>query len=358
MKNEKIELQMKHAKKVINLIPGSLVYKGLEREAFNIERLEYSEDTLVCTHYTKCNDALYNDIDECNKEHIQWLNVTGISNTVEIGKIGKLFNIDNMILEQVLDVSKHSIYKVNEEYLFNDFQMIYLKDGRITDETISIFLKDNILITFQEQAGDVFESMRTRINNNEGYIRTKNSVYSYFCILDAMVDHYINVLDQMKTDVEKLELRLMENESLDNKELHILRKEILIIRLSAAPIEKMIQEVMLLSNVSVKEQMEYFDSLSQHLKHALNEIALIKESVDNLFDNYMMTNANDMNQVMTTLTIFSAIFIPLSFVAGVFGMNFEMLPGINNPHAFIYFLFGCGLTSVIMLVIFKLKKWF
>lgn len=358
MSIEKNELQKNNVKKVINLIPGSLVYKGLEREPFNIERLEYNKECFLSRNYTACDELLHNDIQESVVGKVHWLNVTGIGNISEVGKIGKLFNIDNMILEQVLDVSKHSVYNVNEDYLFNDFQMIYLKNGRIIDETISIFLKGNILITFQEQTGDVFESMRTRIYNNEGHIRSKSSVYSYFCILDAMVDHYINVIDRLKIDVEKLELRLMESEKLDNKALHILRKEILIIRISTAPIDKMIQEVMKLKNEPVLTQMAYFDSLSQHLKHTLSEIALINESVDNLFDNYMMTNSNDMNQVMTTLTIFSAIFIPLSFVAGVFGMNFDKLPGINNPYAFIYFLCGCGLTTVIMLVIFKLKKWF
>ena len=88
------------------------------------------------------------------------------------------------------------------------------------------------------------------------------------------------------------------------------------------------------------------------------QVVTLKESVDNLYENYMMTNANDMNQVMTILTIFSAIFIPLSFAAGVFGMNFAIIPGINNPLAFIYFIVGCGVTALIMLSIFKYKKWF
>lgn len=349
---------VKGVNKIINMIPGTLIYKGFKKENFSIEKTDYNLNSYVNEIYSTCNEKFIDDVNKTTKDMVQWINVIGINNIKEIDTLGNFLNINPMILEQVLDISKHSEYKITENYLFNNLQMIYLKDDIIINETLSIYLCENTLITFQERQGDVFDSIRDRVKKNEGYIRCESSIYSYFCILDLLVDHYINVLEKMKNDIEKMELKLMENQTLDNKELHLLRKEILIIRLSATPIEKLVQDLLLIEYKQFKKQKKYFESLLQHLKYTLNELVILKESVDNLYENYMMTNANDMNHVMTILTIFSAIFIPLSFAAGVFGMNFEKIPGLKNPLAFLYFLIGCGITSFIMLFIFKRNKWF
>lgn len=353
-----VEIPVKGVGKMINMIPGTLVYKGIKKEALAIERMAFNEGLYDYELHQSCDPEFEAKIKGYGKDTVQWINVTGISNTGEIGKIGQVFSIGQMLLEQILDVSKHSLYKVTDQYVFSDFQMIYMKDGVIINETLSIYLSDTILVTFQERKGDVFESIRDRIRDNEGYIRSEDTIYTYFCILDALVDHYISVLEKMKSDIERLELKLMESETLDNKELHLLRKEILIIRLSAMPIEKLIQEILATPQAGFQKHKKYFDSLAHHVKFTLNEVALLKDSLDSLYENYMVTNANDMNRVMTILTIFSAIFIPLSFAAGVFGMNFETIPGLNNPLAFLYFIIGCGLTALMMLVFFKRNKWF
>ena len=354
----KYEESIKGVNKIINMIPGSLVYRGVKKEQFTLQRIFFNSKSYKSDFYSSCRGQFENDIKNAPDDIIQWINVTGLNNIEEIRDVGKCFNINSIVLEQVLDVSKQSLYKVTEEYVFNSLQMIYLKNGIITNEAVSIYFIGNTLITFQEREGDVFESIRSRVENDEGNIRNENSFYSYFCILDALVDHYINVLEKIKNDVEKMELGLMENQILDNKELHLIRKEILIIRLNSAPMEKLVQELVLMNNAALVEQKKYFESLAQNIRHAMFEGITLKESVDNLYENYMMTNANDMNQVMTILTIFSAIFIPLSFAAGVFGMNFDIIPGLNNPVGFIYFLVGCGLTSLVMLSMFKYKKWF
>lgn len=356
--HKSIDLSIKNVNKVINMIPGTLVYKGVKKVDLTIEKLEYSSKMYKKETYTKIEESFVLDLALSAEKNVQWINITGINNVNEMSRIGEIFDIDLMLLEQVLDVSKHSSYNISDEYIFNHLQMIYLKDGIISNETISVFLIDNVILTFQERRGDVFDSIRRRLENNEGHIRNENASYTYFCILDAIVDHYINVLEEMKKNIDKMELRLMEDQLLDNKKLHILRKHILIMRLSTVPIGKLVQDILLIDNEPFSEQDSYFESLDQHIKRTLHEISVLKESIDSLYENYMMTNANDMNQIMTILTIFSAIFIPLSFAAGVFGMNFENIPGLNNPLAFLYFIIGCGGTAVTMLSLFKLKKWF
>lgn len=358
MGKRKNEESVKGINRAINRMPGTLVYKGIKKEEFAIQRISYNKQAYKVDSYTSCKGKFECDVEKEPVDLIQWINVTGLNNIEELRELGNYFHISPIILEQVLDVSKQSIYRLTTEYVFNNLQMVYLQDNRITNESVSIYMVGNILITFQERQGDIFESIRLRIENNEGYIRNEGCFYSYFCILDALVDHYLNVLEKIKTDVEKMELDLMEDQALDNKELHVLRKEILIIRLSAAPMEKLIQGLIDMENEAIYHQKKYFELLGQNIKHTMLEVETLKESVDNLYENYMMTNANNMNHIMTILTVFSAIFIPLSFIAGVFGMNFKNIPGLDNPLAFVYFLVGCGVTVLVMLVMFKYKKWF
>ena len=142
------------------------------------------------------------------------------------------------------------------------------------------------------------------------------------------------------------------------KTIHAIKKQLMILKFSAAPIEKMIHTFIEDRQILPLENDQYLLSLQDHIHEVVNELSLQKGYVDAIFENYVLNNSNDMNSVMTTLTIFSAIFIPLSFAAGVFGMNFGSVPALDHPFSFIYFIVGCALTALIMLAIFKRNKWF
>lgn len=356
--NENTDKRLTNIQRIINMVPGTLVYKGVKKEPFRIERISFNKNKYATNVYESCNEAFIYAINQTNQDMIHWINVTGINNTVEIQKIGKLFEIDILLLEQIVTITKHSTYKNTEKYLFNDIQMVYINQHQFTHENMSIFLKDNIIITFQERKGDIFDSLRERIANNYGNIRNNHVEYTYFCLVDALVDHYMYVLEQMKTDIDLMEEAFIDSQALNNQDLHRLRKQILTIRLSAGPLEKMIQELMVNQPEEWERYRAYFESLANHIRMVMNELILQKESIDSLYENYMMTNANEMNRVMTILTIFSAIFIPLSFFAGVFGMNFAYIPGLNHLGSFYYFIGGCFAMAAIMVGYFKWKKWF
>jgi len=342
---------------VVNLVPGTLIYKGKRKDAFEIELIAYNDEGYFQESYSSCSTLMEEEAVIRRKGMNCWINITGINHVEEIHAIGKAFGIHALVLEHVLTTSRHSIVKMRDDFVFNTLQMIYMKNRIYYHETMSMFLTDNVLLTFQERKGDMFDPIRDRIQDNKGNIRDGQTEYLYFCLLDALIDNYLYVCEDMKEHIDQMEEKLIDYQKLNNHELHRLRKQILMIRLSVTPLEKMIQEIIDKDISKWKRYRSFFESLASHCRMVKNELLLEKEIVDGLYENYMMTNANDMNQIMTVLTIFSAIFIPLSFLAGVYGMNFRFMPGLDQVNGFYYFIGGCVATALGMLLFFKWKKW-
>ncbi len=343
--------------RIVNMIPGTLTYKGTHKERFSIEAIRFNEESSARERYGSVWD-LNKDTrgNELKLPYVEWLNITGFNQVDEIKALGQNYDVDSVILEQILSVSKHCFFQHEEDLLFNDLQMFYIKDNHIIRENICILYKDDLVMTFQEKPGDVFDSIRQRIADNIGRIRKEDSSYTYFCILDALVDHYIQVTEFIREKITEMEFLMFENEDLNYKDLHELRKQIMLIRMNIATLEKMGQDLASLPKFDKLDH--YFESLLHHIRMVVSEIDMEREAIDGLYENYMLTNSNNMNETMTTLTIFSAIFIPLSFVAGIFGMNFQWVPLLDNPNGFIYFIIGCVVTAISMLGFFKFKKWF
>lgn len=351
--------QITGMERFVNLIPGTLVYKGVKSEPFEIECISF--DAEVCeTKEFRTSEDLKENLGSLKKSTgmIYWINITGINHVEEIKRIGAFFEIDMLVLEQILNINKHNMYKISEGYILNSLQMIYLKLELMVSENISIYMKGNVILTFQEKKGDVFDSVRHRIVNSLGSIRENGVEYAYFCLLDALVDNYINVLEKTREDMDIMEEEMVESGSIDGKFLHGLRKKIMMLRLSSGAVEKMVNELLRDHDFNRGSYAAYMESLASNARMALNESSLQKETADGLFDNYMVNNSNDMNKIMTTLTIFSAVFIPLSFLAGVFGMNFEYIPGLSNSLGFYYFIASCIAVSLGMISVFKILKWF
>lgn len=345
--------------KIKNMVPGTLIYKGSSVEAFSIECIKYSKEILeVKTYATTAAFLVDNSIEE-KVGQVRWINVIGINHVDQIRAFSNKFEISNLIMEQVLHISNHSVNQYSEEFIFNDIQKVYTNNNnQIMNENISLFKRGNTIIMFQEKTSQVFNSIYRRIKNKEGKIRNQGADYLYYCLLDAIIDFYLGTLTVIGKEIEILEEQVTNMDTINVKSVHAIKKQLMILKFSATPIEKMISAFIEEEELLPLDSEQYLLSLQGHIREVVNELGLQRDYVDAIFENYVLNNSNEMNSVMTTLTIFSAIFIPLSFFAGVFGMNFETIPGLNNPLAFTYFLVGCGLTAVIMLLIFKRNKWF
>ncbi len=354
---KEIGKQTQNLERFINIVPGTLVYRGSNKESFKIEMTLFN-DTLYRTNTYDSSLVLERSTDFKEDQCIHWLNITGIANVEEIKTIGRLYDIDPLVLEQILTITKHGIYQKREDYVFNDLQMIRWQNDDFYYENIGIYMAGNCVITFQEREGDVFDSVRDRLEKDYGKIRDQEVTYTYFCLLDAIVDNYLHVLEQLKRRIEGLEERMIEGLNPKNQEMLTLKKHLMILRLSASPLDDLMEILTEEEGANWERYHSYFESLATNVRMVVNELTLQRETVDSIYEHYMMTNANDMNSVMTTLTIFSAIFIPLSFVAGVFGMNFNYIPGLDQSGGFFYFIGGCIATAFIMVGFFKWRKWF
>lgn len=288
-----------------------------------------------------------------------WFNVIGLSDVELIKKIGELFNMHHMDVEDIVHVSQWSKIEVKEDYIFSILKMIYLENQNIVHEHLGILKKDNIVITFQETPGDVFDEIRDRLVKKKGQIRQRGGDYLFYALLDALIDQYFIIINHISADFKVLEMGIIENENASKEKIYKIRKELVYLVNSIIPIKDSINSLYFQESSFISENMKpYYNDLKEHLLQISDSLKAYKEMTNSLHEMHMSNVSNDMNKIMMTLTIFSAIFIPLSFLAGVFGMNFSYIPGLDYRSSFYIFVMICVITSGGMLMVFKSKKWY
>lgn len=331
--------------------PGTLVYTGgYKNEKIVIDVYAYNEK--LWTH--KVYDCI-NDIE--NDESIQWINITGLNDSKVLKDIGEKFTIDKYVLEDIIQVSRHSKIETFNNYIFAIYKMLYLKGKEVVHEHVSIIKSDTTLITFQETKGDVFDNVRNRIENNIGLIRKRKVDYLYYSLIDSLVDQYTRIIPYIDNKLDILEYQIIEGNDTTLELLYKIRKELLIIKSSVFPIKKIINGHTKRENDFIEEETcRCFEDVLDNLNQIAEDVMLHREIISGLFDTHMSNISNKMNRVMTTLALFSAIFIPLSFLAGFFGMNFINFPGLNSDYGVYIFTVICVIVGGGMFAFFKNKK--
>lgn len=336
-----------------NQVPGELIYTG-----------EYTEQAIKLTLFVydkekfEIKEIKY--IDEIpDTSSIIWLNVIGLHNIELIKEIGLKYNINKMVLEDIVNIKQRSKIEPHKDYLFSVFKMVYLKEQNVVHEHISMLLFKNTIITFQECEGDVFDTVRNRIRTNAGIIRNRRVDYLYYSLIDALTDQYFEILGVVSSEIDDIEEQVIEEKEVPLELIYSLKKEILLLKSAVFPIKDTLISFLANDMEYISDEVtKYFKDVEDHLKHSAETILTYREMVMSLSETQMSNISNRMNKVMTFLTFFSVIFIPLSFLTGVFGMNFIYMPGLSNQQAFIYFCIACLIISGGMISFFKINKWF
>ncbi len=347
----KDSLNFLHGKKeVTNEPPGTLSYNGLYKNVpVYIECIEYTKTT----YEEKKLDSIHGPFDP---DKVYWFNIVGLHDISLIKEIGHQFNLHPMDLEDIVHVSQWSKIEPKPHYLFSIFKMASLSEQRLTYEHLSILLHENVILTFQEVAGDPFNDVRTRLKEGYGNARNYGGDYLYYALLDALVDSFFPILQHLSETIKNIELKIFDSDPKGRQHIYTFRKDLLHVMNAVAPISDSL--TLLVNQKTIpKSMLPYYHDLLDHLHQIVDVLKSYKEVTANLHEMQIANASNDMNKTMMTLTIFSAIFIPLSFLAGVFGMNFSHMPGVNSPYGFYAFLFLCLAITVSMLVFFKLKHW-
>ena len=335
------------------LSPGSLVYTGQKHlEKVRISVLFYNEYELF-----EYEDIAIEELESIQKKHtgVCWLNIEGLHDEAIIEQIGDIFNIHRLSLEDILNTGQRPKLDETPEYIFSVLKMFSDKE----DEQISFILTENALLTFQERPGDVFDFVRKRIREGKGYVRKRNSGYLMYALYDAIIDEYFAVLENIGDRMEQLEDSMLENPD-DNtlRQLHTIRRDLTYIRRSIYPAREVVSRFAKLEAPFITPDIHIFISdLHDHSIQVIETIEVLRDMSSGLLDLYMNSLSNRMNNVMKVLTIIATIFIPLTFIAGVYGMNFEYMPELGWPWAYFAVMGFMALVALGMLYFFKRKKW-
>ncbi len=340
------------------LAPGSLVYVGNGREEpVKINILDYDGET--------SEEVEVSDLEECrrylDKSTMTWINISGIHDVKIIEQAGEIFQIHPLILEDIMNTGQRPKAEELADYFFTVLKMLHLSedDSSLIMEQISIITGNNLVITFQEMRKDVFEPVRKRIREAPKRMRMLKADYLTYALIDAVVDHYFAALEFMGNKIEDLEEELFTSPS-DNmlQKIHEIRRLLLMMRKSIWPLRETINSLTRGESPNFsQETILYMRDLHEHIVQVIETIEGFRDVVIGMVDTYLSNASNRLNEVMKVLTMIATIFIPLSFITGLYGMNFQYMPELGWHYGY-FFVLGLVFTAaLIMILFFKKKKW-
>ncbi|CAF1228285.1 unnamed protein product [Rotaria sordida] len=293
-----------------------------------------------------------------------WIDVDGIHDHEIISAIGDRYDIHSLVQTDITTSEQRTKLDVLDDALFLVCKLIYRdidRTGQIITEQISCYLKDNLLITFQETPKDLFDSIKNRIRQGKGRIRKSKVDYLFYSLLDVIVDHYMDVLDTLGTTVEEIDNQLMKKLKRDTLEsIYDMKRDMLYLRSIISPLKEIIIKLQKEEETQIMQESTniYLKDLFDHIVQVNDSIDTYREMLASFIDFYMMLNSNAMNQVVKTLTMISTIFIPLTFISSIYGMNFDNIPELRYKYAYFIVLAAMAALATLMLLCFKRKHWF
>lgn len=329
--------------------PESLFYTGNVESKTTIKHLQYN-----------MNEVLESEEKIALKEdYVDWIIVEGLSSIDKVTSICKEFSVDNLVIEDILNVNQRNKIEVYDSYIFAVQKYTYVEDSKLKTDYISLLLFKDKLITFSEQKNLFINTILKRVKIPNSLIRKFKHEYLFYVIYDIITDEVLHVFNYIADKVDKLEESLLDLDRNDELALYNLRKELVYIRNYSNQLEgNLFKNEDLLETVSNTKTSKYYEDLEDHIVNLNEKVKTEIELLNGIFDIYMNNNADKMNNIMKTLTIFSAIFIPLSFITGIFGMNFVNFPILSNDSGLLLFIGISIIIPIAMLLYFKKNKWF
>lgn len=337
--------------------PGTLFYTGDETDSkVKITLIEFNENEFFEREFFDLSECAVHIKDNMTK----WINVEGVHDTELIEKMGKMYDIHPLTLEDIVHVDQRPKFEEYDNYLLAILKMI-LYEGVVHAEQLSLLLmQNNTVISFQEpQGGDAFDVIRTRLRQGKGRVRKLKADYLFYALMDAVVDYYFNTVERIGDKIEVIEEEIINEPQRQSLiELYNLKREVIYLRKQVWPLRDMIANLLRSETEFITENTQlFFRDLQDHSTRIIDTVETYRDLLSSIMDIYLSTNANKMNEVMKVLTIMSSIFIPVTFIAGVYGMNFEFMPELKSPYG--YAAVWVVMLSVMggMVFYFKKKRW-
>ncbi len=352
-----LKVPKKRTRKV-GLPPGTLVYTGNgEKEPVKITIIDYDEKHLQEHEILDCAECLpYRD-----SPTVTWLNIDSIQNVNVIEEIGRNFSIHPLVLEDLMSVNQRPKMENYDDYSFIVLRMLRVNEdkGKIEDEQLSLIVGSSFVISFQEYEGDVFEPIRTRIREDKGIIRKSNSDYLVYALIDTIVDNYFIIIEKIEEEAEKIEEKLSSSATTKSlQEINALKRAIISIRRAIWPLREFLGMIGKGdSTLFAESTILYMRDVYDHTIQLVDMADTLREIISDLTNLYLSAISNRLNEIMKVLTIISTIFIPMTFLAGVYGMNFQNMPELSLRWGYPAVLLAMVGIGVVMLIYFRKKRW-
>lgn len=349
---------VKKRSKKRGLSPGTLVHIGEKRERKPLVTvIDYDEEGF--------HETILDRLEECvvikDKSVTTWINVEGVHDIDIVQRLGECFGLHPLVLEDILNTDQRPKIEDYNGYLYIVLKMLYAcNDTGVLTEQISIILGRNFVISFQEGIeGDVFNAVRDNIRTGKGRIRSLGADYLAYSLIDAIVDNYFLALERIDEMIEDLEDEIITRPSnTTSRKIHELKRDMIFLRKAVWPLREVINMMERGESPLIKDTTKvYLKDVYDHTIYVMDAIEALKDMLSGMLDIYLSSISNKMNEIMKFLTIIGTIFIPLTFIVGIYGMNFEYMPELKWRWGY-FTVIGIMLAiAIFMLIYFKKKKW-
>lgn len=348
---------LKKASEKAGLPPGTLVHVGGKKtDEILLRVFDFNETTLEERELDPDEDfAPYS-----RKHTNTWINVDGLHRVDVIEKIGMAFDLHPLVLEDILHTEQRAKVEDQDDYIFFILKMISYDEEteQVESEQFSLLLGRGFVLSFQERPGDVFETVRERLRKNKGRLRRYGSDYLAYALLDAVIDSYFSVLERLGERIEALEEKIMENPDSDTlNSIHSLNRELIFLRKAIWPVRELVGNLEKWESPLINEKtVPFLKDLEDHVLRVIETIGTFRELAIGMREVYLSSMSNRMNEVMKLLTIVATLFIPLTFVAGIYGMNFKVMPELEWPWGYPLALGLMLVVALVMLFWFRRRR--
>jgi len=350
---------IKRTSKKVGMAPGSLVHIGEKKqEKVRIRVMDYEGDRFA----EQSPDDVETVFPFRDAPTTTWINIDGLHDTGVIEKLGHHFLVHPLTLEDTLNTAQRPKMEEFDDYIYVVLKMLRYNHatGNVQAEQVSLVLGHHFLVSFQEAEGDVFDAVRERIRKGRGRIRRGGSDYLAYALIDSVVDHYFVILEHLGEKIEAIETQLYQNSGDDPlNAIFQLKQEMIYLRKQVWPLRETLSRLHKSENALIQEKNQvFFADVYDHLIQGLEVIESLREVLSSLQDLYISMTGQRMNEIMKVLTIIATIFIPITFVAGIYGMNFEVIPELRWRWGYLAVWGLFGVITAAMLIYFKRRKWF
>jgi magnesium transporter len=341
------------------LSPGSLVHVGEKKvEKVRISVIDYDEQHVE----EKTVKSVEESYPFKATPSVTWINIDGVHDAEIVDKIGQHFGLHPLILEDIMNTTQRPKLEDLGETIYVVLRMIDFEGGgaELGTEQLSLVIGPNFVLSFQEKPDDRFKPVRERIRQGKGRIRKMGPDYLAYALIDGVVDDYFLVLEKFGERIEAIEEELVENPRRETlHDIHVLKREMIWIRKSVWPLREVVSGLERAESPLIKESTGIFlRDVYDHTIQVIDNVETFRDMLSGMVETYLSSVSNRMNEIMKVLTIIATIFIPLTFIAGIYGMNFKFMPELNWKWGY-FFVWGIMVAlATVMAVYFKRKKWF